>query len=407
MRFIVKDRAALQQVTNIQSVKAMKEMDPNAVQEYLVNRADMEIASIDLPTDIALPNMRPSVKHYVTLADAKAFARVTALQQHNPNLNGKDIKIAIIDTGIDVSHPTFNGKTMTCKNFVKTSTYYGTDKVTDLNGHGTHCASIACGVGTTGSYAIAAGVAPAAQLYVGKALNDKGVGEEDDIAEAILWAVEEEVHVISLSLGGHAQVFETEIERACKLAAERGIVVVVAAGNEGPMLNTISTPGILDEVITVGACNNFSQVARFSSRGSQTLHKPDIVAPGVNVKAAAPVLLGSIATLSGTSMATPLVAGICALKLQQARTRQNTSQMKAFLKKTARKLPHFTDEQQGSGAVDALAIDPPLTGVPPPAAAEPSAVQLILAYLPEKEMQAVHKLLNDPTHRLLFLNEIL
>ncbi len=243
----------------------------------------------------------------------------------NLGINGSGIKIAILDTGIDPTHPDFfvNGTSKIVANasFVDLDGDGVPDEsVIDLNGHGTHCAGIAAGVGNYLSNL--KGVAPGAQLIIGKVLSNEGWGFYNWIIKGIEWAVNESADVISMSLGGPASLSYDPLVAAVKNATEHGVLVVIAAGNEGPDYFTVGSPGVAEDALTVGAVDKSLRLAYFSSIGptpNATL-KPDVVAPGVDVASARAnhTCLGEPATLmhvyaSGTSMATPHVAGLAAL----------------------------------------------------------------------------------------------
>jgi len=227
------------------------------------------------------------------------------------------VRVAVIDTGIDADHPDLAGRV------VDTIDVTG-EGPQDENGHGTHCASILAGTGAAsgGKYR---GAAPGALIYSAKVLDRHGQGMMSDVMEGIEWAVDQGVQVISLSLGGSGSSDGADaLSEICDAAVEQGVVVCVAAGNDGPGSYTIGSPGAARLPITVGACNELDRIASFSSRGptADGRAKPDIVLPGVNITAARArgTTLGDIVddhytTLSGTSMATPLAAGICALLL--------------------------------------------------------------------------------------------
>ncbi len=243
----------------------------------------------------------------------------------NVGINGSGIKIAILDTGIDPTHPDFfiNGTSKIVANasFVDfNGDGIPDESVIDLHGHGTHCAGIAAGVGNYLSNL--KGVAPGAQLIAGKVLCNEGWGFTSWIVKGIEWAVNQSADVISMSLGGSATVSYDPDVAAIKNATEHGVLVVVAAGNEGPDYFTVSSPGVAEDALTVGAVDKYLYLAYFSSEGptpNATL-KPDVVAPGVDVASARAnnTCMGEPATLkhvyaSGTSMATPHVAGLAAL----------------------------------------------------------------------------------------------
>ena len=268
--------------------------------------------------------------------------------------NGSGVVIAILDTGIDYNHPDFyfpNGtsKVIAMESFVE----YPEDEVGDpydYNGHGTHCASIATGTGAT-SNGIYKGVAPGATLIVGKVLNREGWGYSSWIIEGIEWAVSQGAHVISMSIGGGPTDGTDPLSMKCNWAVDQGVVVVVAAGNLGDYWE-IETPGAAEKVITVGASNDNDEIAYFSSCGPTLgyLLKPEVVAPGVSITAAYPG--GGYETLSGTSMATPHVAGLVALILQRYNS-LTPKEVKNIITSTAVFLPNYNVYRQGAGRVDA------------------------------------------------------
>lgn len=272
-------------------------------------------------------------------------------------LTGKGVIIAILDTGINKNHPdlddldddptTCDPKVLAEKAFIEEPSWEVGDP-TDYVGHGTHCASIAAGTGATGGMNFLGtyfeealfnttilpgterGVAPSAYLYNVKVLNSEGWGYDSWIIAGIEWAMEKGADVISMSLGGWTMVSPEEdpLVLALNKAIEHGVVCVVAAGNAGWGYFTVESPGFGPAVITVGATTETDELAPFSSRGPEEyeLHaKPDIVAPGTCIVAA----LNFFAEfedeygfqifyweISGTSMATPHVAGAAALLLQ-------------------------------------------------------------------------------------------
>ncbi|MFN3805342.1 MAG: S8 family serine peptidase, partial [Pyrobaculum sp.] len=262
---------------------------------------------------------------------------------------GAGIKIAILDTGIDPNHPDFkfpNGtsKIVAAASFVPNENYY------DGDGHGTHVASIAAGTGQAsgGQYK---GVAPDAKLLVGKVLSNSGTGQTSWIIQGIQWAVQNGAHVICMSLGGYTTSPYDPLAEAADWAVNNGVVVVVAAGNYGPQYFTIRTPGIAYNVITVGATDKQDVLAEFSSRGPTVdwRAKPEIVAPGVSIVAAVPG--GGYAAYSGTSMATPHVAGAAAI-LRQRFPQMSPIDVKNLLLSTANILPGYDVYQQGAGRLN-------------------------------------------------------
>ncbi|MEM2118506.1 MAG: S8 family peptidase [Candidatus Bathyarchaeia archaeon] len=231
-----------------------------------------------------------------------------------------DIVIAIIDTGIYTGHVDLDGgKVIGWKDFVngRTTPY-------DDNGHGTHCASIAAGTGEGNS--AYKGVAPGAALVGVKVLDSAGSGSLSTVTDGINWCVTNKatygIEILSLSLGTSTSSDGTDsVSQACNNAVDQGLVVCVAAGNLGPKKYTIGSPGAAEKVITVGAFADVGHsgfyIASFSSRGptADGRTKPDVCAPGYKIMAARSGTTNSYIEMSGTSMATPFLAGTVALML--------------------------------------------------------------------------------------------
>ncbi len=227
---------------------------------------------------------------------------------------GKGAKVAVLDTGIDSTHPEFAGRIKEMKNF--TTSRAG---VEDMNGHGSHVAGI-ISAGENGFGVV--GVAPEAELYIAKVLGDNGSGSFAWIAQAIDWAIEQKVDVISMSLAAGPRASDPNMRAAIKRATDKGIIVISAAGNGG----VTEYPGKFPEVICVGAIDDTKQLASFSGRGPEVA----VVAPGVNVRST--YSAGRYATLSGTSMATPYVAGCAALYVSNCRANGSTPSPAEFRK---------------------------------------------------------------------------
>lgn len=284
-------------------------------------------------------------------------------------LTGQGVVVAVLDTGIDETHPDFAGRITEARNF--------TDDVdTDTNGHGTHVASILAGSGAAeeGRYR---GVAPAATLLIGKVCNGDADCAESDIIAGMEWAAAQGAQVVNLSLGGPDSPELDPMEQAVNaLTAQYGTLFVIAAGNSGDA-ETVGSPGSSEAALTVGAVDLQDQLAEFSSRGprigDQAL-KPDITAPGVGIVAAraAGTLIGELeqvgehyARLSGTSMATPHVAGAAALLAEQ-HPDWAAPQLKAMLMGSARNSSELDAFAEGTGRVDlARAITQSVSAFPP------------------------------------------
>jgi len=214
---------------------------------------------------------------------------------------GDPIKVAIVDTGIDVKHPDLKDN---LKGGVSTIGY--TTSYNDDNGHGTHVAGI---VAALNNDIGVVGVAPEANLYAVKVLDRRGSGYLSDVIEGLDWAVANGMQVVNMSLGTSA--YNKSFEDAVKKVNAAGITQVAAAGNSGPGDNTVTYPAKFTEVIAVSATDKFDTIASWSSRGPQI----DLAAPGVSIYS---TYKGSTyKTLSGTSMAAPHVTGAAALVLTQ------------------------------------------------------------------------------------------
>jgi len=231
-----------------------------------------------------------------------------------------DVVIAVLDTGIDNKHVDLaNGKVIGWRDIIagKTSPY-------DDHGHGTHVASIAAGAGK-GNPAYK-GVAPGAALVGIKVLNSLGSGTTSGIISGIDWMIAQKntynIRIGNMSLGSTGSSDGTDsLSVAVNNAVDNGIIMVVAAGNSGPATYTIGSPAAAAKAITVGALYDPGEkgwvLAEFSSRGptKDGRTKPDIATPGRNITAARANTTNGYITYSGTSMATPFLAGVVALML--------------------------------------------------------------------------------------------
>ncbi|MFD3451731.1 S8 family serine peptidase [Streptomyces sp. NPDC058691] len=276
--------------------------------------------------------------------------------------DGKGIKIAVLDTGVDTHHPDLPAgtKVVDVKNFSDSG------NSDDHYGHGTHVASIAAGTGAKsgGKYK---GVAPGAQIISGKVLDDEGFGDDAGIIKGLEWAAAQGARIVNLSLGGTDTPGVDPIEAAVnKLSAgDKAPLFVIAAGNEGDQASTVGSPGSADAALTVGAVDKSDKLADFSSRGPRVgdgAIKPDVTAPGVDITAAAakgsvidtdpevPHPADGYLTISGTSMATPHVTGAAAI-LAQEHPDWTGQQIKTVLIGSAED-GGYTPFQQGSGRID-------------------------------------------------------
>lgn len=261
-------------------------------------------------------------------------------------INGTDVTVAVLDTGIDDTHEMLKGKVVNSKSFVEDP------NPIDRAGHGTHIAGIIAG---NGKYL---GVAPGAKLLNAKVLNDSGRGQSSTIIAGIEWAIENKADIISISIGATYNEPDSLINRAIQKAIDKGIIVVVASGNckMGCFGFTgVTNPGDYKEAITVGAVDANNTVAIFSSgQEFDTYIKPDVTAPGVGILSS--VVNSGYKRSSGTSMSTPFVSGIAAL-LKQKNASLNHYDVKKILEETAIDLgAKGKDIEYGSGVVNLQAM---------------------------------------------------
>ncbi|KRV51254.1 hypothetical protein AQ490_00315 [Wenjunlia vitaminophila] len=302
-------------------------------------------------------------------APVKAALDVSVPQINAPTAwkagyDGKGVKVAVLDTGVDLTHADVRDRVVGSANFV-----IPTASVQDGHGHGTHVASTIAGSGAAsgGKYR---GVAPGADLLIGKVLGDGGAGPTSGVIAGMEWAVDQGADVISMSLGSPTSTASTPSSEAVnRLSAASDALFVVAAGNDGPGAETIGSPGIADAALTVGAVDKSEAMAYFSSRGPRAGDgglKPDITAPGVGIVAARATgtsmgkpVDDDYTAANGTSMATPHVAGAAAL-LAQRHPDWEGERIKAAL--TSHAAPSDAGVyEQGNGRVDvAASLDPEL-----------------------------------------------
>ncbi|MFC8599978.1 S8 family serine peptidase [Isoptericola sp. NPDC057191] len=280
---------------------------------------------------------------------------------HDEGLDGSGVTVAVLDTGYDQQHPDLTGQVGATRSFVSAA-----GSVQDGNGHGTHTASTIAGTGAAsdGRYA---GMAPGADLLVGKVLDDDGSGQTSWILAGMQWAVDQGADIVSMSLGDSSTTTCAGPDVDLVEALSDRALFVIAAGNEG-LHGQVSTPGCAPSALTVGAVDRDDRTATFSSRGPSVggpAAKPDIASQGVDVVAARAGGGDALpyVAMSGTSMATPHVAGGAAL-VQQRHPGWTPQQVKDALTSAAA----ATDApvlDQGAGPMDVgRAVDQAVTAAP-------------------------------------------
>ncbi|XXM72480.1 S8 family peptidase [Lysinibacillus sphaericus] len=260
---------------------------------------------------------------------------------------GSGIKVAVLDTGANTNHPDLANNVEQCNDFSQRKASLVKNFCEDKNGHGTHVSGTVLADGGAGEGIY--GVAPDAKLWSYKVLNDRGSGYSDDIAAAIRYAADESDRlnvntVISMSLGASSE--SPLITDAVNYAYNKGVLVVAAAGNEGPSANTIGYPGALKNAVAVAALEDVQQngtyrVADFSSRGNPNtdgdyvidVRDVEVSAPGRAIEST--WYDGTYNTISGTSMATPHVSGLAA-KIWAANPNLSAAQLRTEIQNRAK-----------------------------------------------------------------------
>ncbi|MGW1882395.1 S8 family peptidase [Streptomyces sp. NPDC001970] len=292
----------------------------------------------------------------------QTVAHIGAPQAWAKGYQGEGVKVAVLDSGYDPNHPDLKGLIADSANF---TTEPNTD---DLNGHGTHVTSTVAGSGAAsgGRYK---GVAPGARILSGKVCTASGYCDNSDIIEGMAWAAEQGAKVISLSLGD-VDTPETDAIEAMvdTVTRDHGVLVVAAAGNSGP--GKVNSPASADRALAVGATQIDDELAYFSSIGPRVGDfglKPDLVAPGVGVVAAqagGTTAEDGYTGMSGTSMATPHVAGAAAILFQQHPDWTADQVKRQLMQSTTGGLERGA-YRQGAGRVDiARAVDQQVTAEP-------------------------------------------
>ncbi|MDP3540918.1 MAG: S8 family peptidase [Elusimicrobiota bacterium] len=249
---------------------------------------------------------------------------------------GQGVKVAVIDTGIDRTHPDLAANIKGGWNAITKAGDFNDD-----NGHGSHVSGTIAGIDDDKGVV---GVAPKADLYGVKVLDAEGSGTFDDVIAGMLWAVENKMEVASMSLG--ADQGNPALADAVEAMRKAGVILIAAAGNSG---GTVGYPAAYPGAIAVAASDSKDKLASFSSRGAAVA----VIAPGVDVKST--YMGGGYDTLSGTSMATPHVSGLTALYVATHKG-ATPEQARAALKAASTKLVGVPEIGQGSGLPSAAKL---------------------------------------------------
>ena len=351
------DRVPLSELAAIETVERIHD-------NYTLNSTATTPVPIHTTTPTAAVSASPAVRSTTSPKTTDAIARLnvpTAWQE----TRGATTSVAVIDTGVDPTHPDIDIDPANWNDWNRDGTERDTTPQ-DYGSHGTHVSGTIVGGNASG---VAIGVAPEAELYHGAALNQncktRCDGTVGQLLAGMQWAVEQNVDVISMSLGGTED--DDYIDETASIvddAQQAGTVVVAAAGNDGA--GNTTSPGNVYDAISVGAIDPTGEVATFSSsktvRASNwdnppaewptTYAVPTVVAPGVNINSSTPG--GGYRRLSGTSMATPHVSGTVALMLAASDDQISPATVKTTLQETAINTGD-NRTRQGAGVVDTAA----------------------------------------------------
>lgn len=304
----------------------------------------INVAKVSLPAAAVEHLAKSSDISFVEL-DSQAYAleqtvpwgieSVNALSVHSQNCFGAGINVAVLDTGINLNH-----EDLTVWGGYDT---FNTGSYADDAGHGTHVAGTIAALNNSVGVI---GAAPQARLYAVKVLDSQGSGAYSNIIAGIEWAIDNNMKIINMSLGGRST--SEALEAACNAAYDAGVLIVAAAGNEGNKRgnrDTIGYPAKYASVIAVGSITSTNIRSTFSSTGA-TL---ELMAPGSTILST--TIDGAYGTMSGTSMASPHVAGVAALVWAENPGLSNV-QLRAVLNDTANDM--WNDSwRYGNGLVDA------------------------------------------------------
>lgn len=315
----------------------------------LVTADDDQVAALrraaDVPGPIALVEAErrvfaiaadPAVRENTEVDESTVTWGLRAVGAPGGRATGEGVRVAVLDTGMDLEHPDFAGRNVASRSFVEGQ------QVSDGHGHGTHCIGTACGPRDP-SEGPGYGVAYKADIHAGKVLSDEGSGADGGILAGISWALTNGCAVVSMSLGAPVAPgtpASATFERIARRALTRGTLIVAAAGNDSRRADghvaPVGHPANCPSILAVGAVDERMRVADFSCGTVDDVGAVDLTGPGVAVHSSWP-MPDRHHTISGTSMATPHAAGVAALIAQHTDARGY--ELWARLAQTARRLP--------------------------------------------------------------------
>jgi subtilisin family serine protease len=309
-------------------------------------------------------------------ADTAQFTwGLQATRVNQSRFSGRGIRVAVLDTGFDLDHPDFVGRTVVSRSFI------AEQEVNDFNGHGTHCIGTALGPQQPAGGVSRYGCAFRGEIFAGKVLSNQGSGADTGILAGINWAITNQCRVISMSLGAavspgesFSPIYENVAQRA--LRSNPGTLIVAAAGNESGILGTnnrleppnpVGRPANCPSILAVASVDSNLRISPFSNGGiNQNGGGVDIAGPGSAVFSSVPEPFPASVqpsgpgrpwparyhTISGTSMATPHVAGIAALWLEARGASTSAQALWQLLTANARRLT-LLSRDVGAGLVQA------------------------------------------------------
>ncbi|MFA5928937.1 MAG: S8 family serine peptidase [Candidatus Margulisiibacteriota bacterium] len=348
-----KQNGTISSFDNLWLLNAIKISAPASFLDSLNSRTDIKKIEVDWPIRSPQPIDRPAGFQKVVPGSAQSnISQIYAdsvwdnYRVNSIPVDGLGVKIGVLDTGADYTHPLLASKIIAKRDFAGDNA-----DASDHSGHGTHVAgTIAAGNGI--------GVAPRAELLIGRVFDNSGNGELSNLATAAGWAVDNGAKVINMSLGEDTPGAFSDYLSFINNLYNLRVVPVTAIGNSGPGTETSTSPGNCPNALGVGAVNGSNDIANFSSRGpiswgGVSYVKPDISAPGVGINSTYPTASGSYSYLSGTSMACPHLSGVVALMLQ-ANPSLGPDEIKSIIKNTATdRGAAGNDNDYGAGVVNA------------------------------------------------------